>query len=75
MQTVAQRPGWYDRTRLDGVTVGRLPSGYSVIIPGGGRRPVLFCPCCGMDIRTPEAAMKVADWLYPLKPETETAAA
>ncbi|HEX3576548.1 MAG TPA: hypothetical protein VHU42_18270 [Rhodopila sp.] len=51
---------------MDGVTVGQLPSGGYVIIPGCGRQPVAFCPCCGADLRTAAAAMALADTYFPL---------
>ena len=56
---------WVKR-KTDGVLLQQLPSGDWIINPSAINRPVVtLCPCCDKPMRTPSAAMRVADHVYP----------
>jgi hypothetical protein len=61
---------WTDNRRRDGLSVApdHPDPGQArwLVLPGDGRPPVAYCPCCDRRMLTAEAAQLVADEVYPL---------
>jgi len=58
---------WSGQWRRDGLAVIISPeTSCYIILPGDDRRAVDICPCCDRRLMNREAAMLVADAVYPL---------
>lgn len=53
--------------RTDGMVIQQhMGEGWVIYPQDRSQLPVYYCPCCGSVIDTMEAAMAVADAIYPL---------
>lgn len=58
---------WKDNRRRDGLLVNYNGGEDAwLICPSRGAAPMVLCPCCDKPFRTAEAAMRVADFVYPM---------
>lgn len=60
---------WSGQWRRDGLTIVVSPeTGMFIVLPGDDRPAIDHCPCCDKTL-TRQAAMFVADAVYPLRVE------